>query len=226
MFHDLLNLLYPRFCQSCESVLLTNESVLCTKCIHHLPLLWNHEDNENDSKKVFYGRLNIENATSLLRFENKGRVQQLIHKLKYGRQEEIGEFFGKWLGGELKELKSYKEITAVVPVPLHKVKLRSRGYNQVEKFGKEIAKALEVPYIDNVLVKKSASKSQTLKSRLARWGSIDETFTIEHPELLENSHILLVDDLITTGATLEACAGKLMSIPNIKISLASMAITV
>lgn len=225
MFHDLINLLYPQICNSCDAALLTNEKVICTKCLHDLPVMNHHLDNANAIHKVFYGRVNIENATSLLLFEKKGLVQQLIHNLKYRGREEIGEYLGAWLGSELKSLQEYKNITAVVPVPLHKSKLKKRGYNQVEKFGKEMAKALKIPYTDSVLVKKSASKTQTLKKRFARWGSIEETFLIEHPEILQGAHVLLVDDLVTTGATLEACAGKLLSIPGTKISIATMAIT-
>lgn len=224
MFHDLISLFYPKICYSCEAILLKNENIICTKCLHELPVTNYHLENENPTEKVFYGRVNVENATSLFLFEKKGKVQQLIHNLKYRGNEEIGAFLGNWLGNELKLLTEYNEVTAVVPVPLHKSKLKKRGYNQVEKFGKEIAKALEVPYIDSVLVKKSASQTQTLKKRFARWGSIDETFMIEHPELLLNAHVLLVDDLVTTGATLEACAGKLYAIPGLKISIATMAI--
>ncbi|HET8753236.1 MAG TPA: phosphoribosyltransferase family protein, partial [Salinimicrobium sp.] len=209
MFHDLLNLFYPKICYSCEAILLKNENIICTRCLHELPVTNYHLENENPTKKVFYGRVNVENATSLLLFEKKGNVQQLIHNLKYRGNEEIGTFLGIWLGNELKLLEEYKKVTAVVPVPLHKSKLKKRGYNQVEKFGQEIAKALNVPYLDSVLVKKSATQTQTLKKRIARWGSMDETFMIEQPELLQNSHVLLVDDLVTTGATLEACSAKL-----------------
>lgn len=225
MFHDLINLLYPQICNSCDAVLLTNESIVCTKCLHDLPVMNCHLDNASAVHKVFYGRVSIENATSLLLFEKKGLVQKLIHNLKYKGREEIGEYLGTWLGNELKNLPEYGNITAVVPVPLHKSKFKKRGYNQVEKFGREVAKALEVPYIDTVLVKKSASKTQTFKKRFARWGSIEETFLIEGPEVLGKAHVLLVDDLVTTGATLEACAGKLLSIPGMKISIATMAIT-
>lgn len=226
MFHDFINLLYPRFCQSCQKILLKNEAVVCTSCIHELPVTNYHSDNENATFKVFYGRINIEHATSLLLFEKKGKVQQLIHNLKYRGQEEVGEFLGNWMGKELSETPGFDEITAVVPVPLHKAKLKKRGYNQVDRFGKQIALALQVPYIDSVLLKRSVSTSQTLKTRLTRWGTIEETFEIENPELLHNAHILIVDDLVTTGATLEACSGKLMGIPGVKISIATMAITV
>ena len=184
-----------------------------------------HNENENDVKKVFYGRIKIENAAALLLFEKKGMVQQLIHNLKYRGHEEIGEFFGKWLGRDLKSSGNYSGITAVVPVPLHKSRLKERGYNQVEKFGKAIAAELGVPYIDNVLVKKKASRTQTLQKRFARWGTIDASFMIEHPENLEQAHVLLVDDLVTTGATLEACATKLLTIPGLKVSIATIAFT-
>lgn len=225
MFHDLINLFYPQFCNSCDTILHRNEAIICTKCLHDLPVLPYHLDNANATHKVFYGRLELENATSLLLFEKKGMVQKLIHNLKYRGKEEIGEYLGIWLGNELKAMEKYKKITAVVPVPLHKAKLKKRGYNQVEKFGKEVAKALEIAYVDSVLVKKSASNTQTFKKRFARWGSIEETFMIENPNSLKNAHILLVDDLVTTGATLEACAGKLLAIPGIKLSIATMAIT-
>ena len=174
---------------------------------------------------MFYGRIKIENAAALLLFEKKGMVQQLIHNLKYKGHEEIGEFFGKWLGRDLSGSGDYSEISAVVPVPLHKSRLKERGYNQVERFGKAIALELGVPYINNVLVKKTASRTQTLQRRFARWGTIDATFMIENPAKLERAHVLLVDDLVTTGATLEACAAKILTIPGTKVSIATIAFT-
>lgn len=116
-------------------------------------------------------------------------------------------------------------IDVVIPVPLHKTRLRQRGYNQVEDFGKELAKSLNTEYLDTVLLKISATQTQTLKTRLSRWGKLEETLKIQNSENLAGKHILLVDDLVTTGATLEACAHKLYEIPDIKISIATMAIT-
>ena len=150
-------------------------------------------------------------------------VRELIHNLKYRGNEEIGSYLGKWMGEELKNTPPYSSVTSVVPVPLHKSKLRKRGFNQVEKFGREIAEALRVPYVDHVLVKRTASRTQTRKKRFARWGSMEETFLIDHPEKLHNHHILLVDDLVTTGATLEACATRLQTLPGVRISIATMA---
>ncbi len=225
MFHDLLELLYPRICHACDKALLGGENVVCTQCLHALPVTNFHLEKDNPVEQIFYGRIPLKNATSLLLFDKKGIVQKLIHNLKYKGHEEIGAFLGRWLGSELQAQPEYSTITAVVPVPLHRTRFRKRGYNQVAKFGVEIAKALEVAYIDDVLVKISASRTQTLKKRFARWGSMDETFALHHPEILEGSHILLLDDLVTTGATLEACAQKLLQIPGLKISIATMAVT-
>lgn len=225
MFHDLANLFYPQLCYCCNEELTKNEKIICTSCLHELPLTNFHHNNENAVKKVFYSRIQLQHATSLLIFRKKGMVQELIHNLKYRGHKEIGIFLGEWLGAELSEITTFQEIDTVVPVPLHKKKLRSRGFNQVEGFGKELAKSLNAEYVNNVLLKVTASKTQTLKKRLSRWGSIEESFIVKNPEVLNNKHILLVDDLITTGATLEACALKLQEIEGIKISIATMAIT-
>jgi ComF family protein len=225
MFHDFLNLLYPKLCHACESSLKSNENILCTSCLHSLPVADHHLEKDNPVEKIFYGRIPVENATALLLFEKKGMVQKLIHNLKYRGHEEIGIFLGAWLGSELKQIPEWQEISMVIPVPLHKKKLKIRGYNQVTAFGQELAKALEVPYRDDILLKVNATQTQTLKKRLARWGSIDETFIVDATSSLENAHILLVDDLVTTGATLEACAQKLLKIPQLKISIATMAVT-
>jgi ComF family protein len=225
MFHDLTNLFYPKICNCCDSPLLKAEQVICTSCLHQLPTTSYHFDNENTTKKVFDARLPLENATSLLYFKKKGLVQNLIHNLKYRRQEDVGILLGNWLGEELVSHSGFINIDSVIPVPLHRKKLKQRGFNQVTAFGKELAKKLNAEFVDDVLVKKSSSRTQTFKKRLGRWGSIDATFMIENCEKLENKHILLVDDLVTTGATLEACGNKLLKIKNIKLSIATMAIT-
>lgn len=224
MFHNLLNLFYPKTCQICEKILVINERVICVNCIHELPVTNFHLDNENMVKKVFYGRMEIEQATALLLFHKKGSVQKLIHQLKYRGHTEIGSFLGDWLGADLVDTSTFKNIEAVVPVPLHRKKLKSRGFNQVEGFGKAIANALGVPYLDNVLLKKSFSNTQTVKARLGRWGNIEETFVLANDSLIKNKHVLLVDDIITTGATLEACAAVIKDAGGVKISIATMAV--
>ncbi|WP_418638070.1 ComF family protein [Winogradskyella sp.] len=221
---NLLNLFFPKVCEACNYVLSDNEIVICTSCRHHLPITNFHFDNAEDVKKVLYGRVKLENATALLHFSKKGIVQQMLHNLKYKGHEAIGGFFGKWLGSELATIEAYKTIDVVVPVPLYKSKLRKRGYNQVAKFGKEIAKALNIDYNDRVLIKTKASKTQVFKGRIKRWNDDGALFDISENKSLTKKHILLVDDIITTGATIEACASVLLKIDKIKLSLATMAI--
>ncbi|MCM4160558.1 ComF family protein [Antarcticibacterium flavum] len=224
MFHDLINLFYPRLCSICEQELVKNEPVICAKCIHDLPVTTYHLNNENPVKKVFYGRVEVENATALLEFHKKSGVQKLIHQLKYKGQQEIGTFLGQWMAAQILENSTFPGVEMVIPVPLHRKKLKHRGYNQVEKFGREISLALQMPYIDTALVKKSFSSTQTIKARLARWGNMEESFVLADPGVVANRHILLVDDIITTGATLEACASVLKEAGGVKISVATMAI--
>ena len=225
MLRDLAYLFYPVYCSACDSPLYKNERLLCTSCRHALPLGNFHNVNAKKIEKVFYGRIKIENATSLFVFQKDGLVQNLIHNLKYRGREEIGEELGKWLGSELEKSSEYQHIDVVVPVPLHKKRLKERGYNQVEKFGIEISKKLNANYIDSVLKKKSYHTKQSKRGKNDRWINTAETFDIQNESLLEHKHILLVDDIVTTGATIEACVNKLKFIPGIKISVATMAIT-
>ncbi|MBP2831324.1 ComF family protein [Aquimarina sp. U1-2] len=225
MLRDLAYLFYPIHCAACNNALYRNEKLLCTTCRHELPLGNFHTINAKKIEKVFYGRVKIENAASLFIFEKGSLVQNLIHNLKYKGREEIGEELGKWLGEKLYTNKNYHEIDAVIPVPLHKKRLRERGYNQVEKFGKEIAKKLKTAYIDTVLKKNTYHKKQSKHNKSTRWANTSETFDLQNTSLLENKHILVVDDIITTGATIESCIELLSSIPNVKISVATMAVT-
>lgn len=224
MLKSIVNLFFPKVCYACHNLLNDNEDTICMDCRHDLPITNFHFDNNDSVPKALYGRAKIENGTALFRFEKKGNVQRLIHNLKYKDHEHIGFVLGNWLGGELKTLESYKNIDAVIPVPLHKNKLRKRGYNQVALFGQQVAEALNADYLDDVLVKVTNTKSQVNKKRLARWTNSDELFTLKNMEAIDNKHILVVDDIITTGATLEACISVLNQAKNIKISIATMAI--
>jgi len=224
MLASVLDLFFPKVCFACQSQLTDFENYVCTSCRHNLPVTNFHFENDDYVLKTFYGRAKIEQATALLRFEKKSITQQLIHNLKYKGYQEIGVFLGKWLGEELKELDAYKSIDIVIPVPLHKKKLRKRGYNQVTKFGQEIALQLDVDYYDDVLIKITNTASQVNKSRFSRWINNEELFAIQNKEKIQGKHILLVDDVITTGATMEACISVLNKAENVKISLASMAI--
>lgn len=224
MLKDLVNLVFPSICEACKSTLGDNELMICTTCRHDLPVTNFHFDNNEAVKKRLYGRVKLENATALLHFSKKGMVQELIHNLKYRGHEDIGLFLGQWLGGELKTIEAYNSIDVVVPVPLHKKKRRQRGYNQVTKFGQAIAEALQCAFNESCLIKKEDAKTQVFKDRITRFDNTNVRFDIENTMVLKGKHILLVDDIITTGATIEACVLLLNTIEDVKISIATMAI--
>ena len=175
--------------------------------------------------KRLYGRVRAQNATALLHFSKKGLVQELIHNLKYREQEDIGRVLGAWLGEELKNTAAYRTVDAVVPVPLHPSKQRRRGYNQVDKFAREIAAALDASYLPKALKREKASATQVFKNRLNRTIGLDSKFKAGEQSLDGFSHVLLVDDIITTGATIESCASILQQQVRLKLSVATMAIT-
>ena len=226
MLLDFVNLLFPEACLVCDSTLSKHEKCICVACSDDLPLNPTFEQDENYTTKMLYGRLNLENATSLLLFQKRGKIQRLLHQLKYKGQEQVSVYLGTWCAAKLIKLDWSKDITMVIPVPIHPRRLKTRGYNQVSGFGKAIAEALEVPYRENILTKKRGTKSQVFKRRMARFGELDDTLFIDNAEALQGHHILLVDDIITTGATIESCGVKLLNHPDTKLSALTMAITI
>ena len=224
MIKNLLNLFFPKVCYACHHLLTDNELDICTSCRHELPITNFHFEDDTSVKKVFYGRVKLERATALFRFQKKGKVQTLLHNLKYRGHERISQVLGAWLGSELDESKAYDDVDIVIPVPIHKQRKRQRGYNQVSKFGEEIAKALGVNYNESLLIKKTRTTTQVFKERRSRWNRSEDSLDLKNEDVLNGKHILLVDDLITTGATIEACSKILNKAENIKLSVATMAI--
>lgn len=223
ILNDFLRLFYPKICGVCEEQLLINEKIICTVCRHDLPLTNFTKFDENSITQKFYGRIDIEKGYSLLFFRKEGITQKIIHELKYRGNEEIGEFFGNWLGEIVQEKKEFKEVDFIIPVPLHPKKLKQRGYNQVTKFGEKLSNYLQIPYLENELVRVSATKTQTFKARFERFNNVDTKFLLKNPLFFNNKHILLIDDVITTGATLESCANEFQKSQNCKISILTMA---
>lgn len=224
MLKNLINLFFPKICEACKTPLQDGVDVVCIACRHELPVTNFHFDNPEFIKKIFYGRVQLENATALLHFSKKGLVQELLHNLKYRGHEQIGEFLGNWLGGELQNIESYKAIDIVVPVPSHKKNKRERGYNQVTKFAQSISKALNCEFREDAVLKIKQTNTQVFKDRNTRFEDINDRFILGNTDGLIGKHILLADDVITTSATIEACALLLNTIPNVKISVATMAI--
>ena len=223
LYRPLLDILYPQTCLGCNNMLQTGEKILCTKCRHDLPLTNHHKTPENDASKRLSGRVALEKVMSMLIFEKQGIVQQIIHKLKYDGHQEVGTLLGLWYGEIIKaELKNVDEI---IPVPLHKRRLKKRGYNQVMTFCEALSKALEVPVNKEILWRNKYSKTQTKKAFFLRTDVNKEIFDVNFSERDSGKHFLLVDDVLTSGTTLEQCAKALLKIPTTKISIVTMALT-
>jgi len=223
--HDFLNLFFPDTCSACDTLLQTGESLICTECRHELPFTHQHCHRENEAFQTFYGRLPVEHVSALLYYHRHGRVQRLIHKLKYKGREDIGTALAHWAAPGLKEANLPGKIDLVVPVPMHPKKQRRRGYNQVTAFATTLANYLQVPCDESVLVKKKQSKSQVKKSFFERVKTEDKGFEAVFDERHHGKHFLLVDDVLTTGATLESCGKALLRIPDARLSIVTMAMT-
>ena len=223
MFESIINLFFPKVCSGCSSFLLSNENVICTVCRHDIPLTNHHLNPENDAFKKFYGRIPVVHASALFYFHKKGIVQELIHNLKYKGHEEIGTIVGEWYAEDLKNIYSLQFVDEIILVPLHRKKLKERGYNQVTAFGKALSSGLNIDYNDSLLIRNVYSKTQSKKNLLGRTEGIETIFDVSFTEKDHDKHFLLIDDVITTGATLEACSRALLKIPNAKISIVCMA---
>ena len=222
---DLFYLFYPSICSNCSEQLLQNEKVICTFCRHDLPLTNFTSYTKNKISAIFFGRVTIEKAYSLLLFRKEGITKNLIHDLKYRGNEGVGIFFGNWLGEILMKNKEFSTVDLIVPVPIHLKRKKIRGYNQVTKFGERLSTYLNIPFIEDVLVRQSSTKTQTLKARFERFNDLETKFLVNNTTQFKGKHLLIIDDVITTGATLEACASALLKTPNIKISILTMAYT-
>ena len=225
LVHDVYDLFFPRYCAGCDNALLKNEKVLCLSCMHALPLAHFTDHADNPIEKIFYGRANLEAATALLYYMPKGISQKLIYGIKYKGIQETGTFLGNMLALEIQNAERFSNIDCIVPVPLDKLKMKKRGYNQLTTFGNALSANLGVPFVDNKLIRIKAAGSQTKKNRLERWKALSGQFKVDDISYFDNKHVLLIDDVITTGATLEACIVALEYSKNTKVSVAAMAFT-
>ena len=224
ILNDINRVLLPPACFGCNAHLIRGEQHLCTVCRNDLPLTDYTFNEENPIDRIFYGRINLKKASSFLFFTENGIVKQLIHHLKYKNQEQIGLFLGDWYGPILKNDNSLGEIDAVVPIPLHKKKLKKRGYNQVAKFSQRLAFHMNTEYVDHILIKTANTKTQTTKGRMGRWQGDRALYTLDDALYFKNKNVLLVDDVITSGATMEIAAKALLETEGIKVHITSMAV--
>ncbi|MGE0089320.1 MAG: ComF family protein [Bacteroidales bacterium] len=220
---DFFGLFFPELCVACNTHLLNQEKLLCTKCQYNIPKTNFHHDPENPVAQLFWGRAKIENASAYFYFNKGTNYQEMMHHFKYHGKKEIGFVLGKDFGLQLKD-SPFKDIDIIVPVPLHPKKLKKRGYNQSDLIANGLAYSLEKSVDTKNLYRTVATSTQTRKSRFARWQNVENIFSIKNPDEFENKHILLVDDVVTTGSTFEACANVLLEIKNTKVSIAALAV--
>lgn len=223
MLKYLLNLFYPKICLGCQKQLLLSENQICTNCRHEIPLTNHFLTKNNEAFKKFYGKLPVEDVICFMYYHKKGIVQNLIHNLKYNGHQELGELIGDWASLNLNEKNIFSNCDYIIPVPLHKKRLKERGYNQVNTFSESISKHLNIPISNEILVRNHYTESQSKKNLATRNLNIDNIFDCIVTDDLSGKHFLLIDDVLTTGATLEACGKALLKIPNAKISILTMA---
>jgi ComF family protein len=223
---DFLHLFFPHYCEGCGSDVVEQNELLCLQCVAKLPETKFFEASGNPVEKTFYGRIPVKAAGATYYFTKDSLMQHLISELKYRGNKKIGNYLGKLTGHALIESNRFAEIDFIVPLPLNEKKLHKRGYNQAAVIAEGIATVIEKPVLQNLVVRKHFTETQTRKDRVHRWQNMQNVFEVIDPSSIENKQILLVDDIITTGATLEACGVTLLKVPGLTLHIASVAWTI
>lgn len=219
------SLFFPLICPGCGADLQRAGDQLCISCFNRLPITEFHRFPANPVEKIFWGRVPIRAACSFLYFTNHSIVQRLMHALKYDGNSEVGIFLGKQMGLNFLHSDRFSDTDAVIPLPLHPKRERKRGYNQAAVIAQGISEILGIPVINNVVVRNTETQTQTKKNRIERWDNIQGKFSILEASLLENKKLMLVDDVITTGATLESCANSILHCTGTTLSISTLAYT-
>lgn len=215
--------MYPDICLLCGNDLLKGEQIICSICIYKLPKTDFHKSRPNVLNELFVGRLEIEQVASFLSFRKEGSAQELIHHFKYKNRKEIGFFMGQLYAHELNQTNWIKNIDCIIPIPLHPQKLKKRGYNQSEEFAAGLSSGLGIPLKTDILERIKFSETQTRKTKYKRWENVKGIFEVRNPESMMGQHVLLVDDVLTTGSTIEAASVCLQQKAKVKISVVTLA---
>jgi ComF family protein len=223
LWGDFITLFFPNHCLGCANSLFKGEEILCTRCILELPKTRYHEQIDNTIKSRLSGRIALTYALAFLTFRKTGVVQHLLHQLKYNNHPEVGVRLGKLYGKDLEEAGYEGKFDLIIPVPLHSSRKRRRGYNQSEKFAEGLSDLLQIPCDGNIVERKIRTTTQTRKTKIERWENVKDVFLVKEPDKINGKRILLVDDVITTGATLEACGQQLLNSGCKEVSVACIA---
>jgi ComF family protein len=222
--NECLELFFPHYCAGCGISLRHFQKALCLPCLTKLPRTGMHDHPDNRLERLLWGRVGYASASAFLRMPKQSEVHRMIHELKYKSNQSIGLELGIMFGMELRQSQRMSHFDCIIPVPLHPRRLKERGYNQCDSIVQGVAESMQTNYDLNNLVRQQYNDSQTRMSRYKRWQNVETIFGIHQPQKWHNAHILLIDDVITTGSTIEACAQVLSQIPGIRISIASIAI--
>jgi ComF family protein len=226
LWDDFISLLFPRLCYACGNQLMRNESLICTECFVVIPRTNYHFVEDNPVAQLFWGRCLIEKAAAFSYYNKGSRIRKLIHNLKYNGIREIGYDLGRLYGLSLKTSGFINDIDIIIPVPLHPMKERIRGFNQSETISMGIADVTRLPVDIKSLARTLVSATQTKRSRYERWTNVEGIFQVIDSKSIMGKHILLVDDVITTGSTIESCANELLRIEGVKVSVVALAFAV
>lgn len=224
LFQDLCHIFFPHVCIGCGTDIISRSTTICARCLHTLPLTNFNAYTNNPTEKSFWGRLPLLHATSLCYFSKGSLTRHLLHQLKYNGNKEVGYFLGRLMGTSLLESTRFNNIQALIPLPLHPSKEKKRGYNQAKLLCEGMAELMQLPILNNAIKRTSFTETQTLKNRHERWQNMEDRFQLLEGADIAEKHILLVDDVITTGATLEACGNELLKGNGTKLSIATLAI--
>lgn len=223
---DFISLLFPKLCQCCGEHLVRNEEIICLTCMVDIPLTGFHTVRENSLEKSLWGRCYVERAAAWAFYQRGGKVQTLVHRLKYLGIKDIGLYAGRMYGYQLLDSDFLSGIDAIVPVPLHPSRERRRGFNQAAVICEGISAVTSIPVRTDILSRKVRTPTQTRKSRVERWENVENIFSLHEGSVTEGMHILLVDDVITTGSTIEACVNAIRESADTRVSVVSLAFAV
>jgi ComF family protein len=219
---SLLHFLFPHVCESCGTDVLEPDHHLCLRCLASLPKTEFHFYPNNPIEKIFWGRLPVTSATAHYYFSKGSMMQHLMHQLKYKGNKELGLYLGRLMGHALAASDRFRHVDGLIPLPLFPSKERKRGYNQAAVLCEGMATVLQKPVLKDAVIRTLHTESQTKKNRVERWLNMEGRFELQKPSAIEQKHVLLVDDVITTGATLEACGAVLLEGSNVQLSLATL----
>lgn len=225
ILNNFFDLFFPKECLNCGKTVEFHEKLYCLFCLSEIPITKFSQIQNNELERLFRGRLTVEAASALIFYAPKGLTKQMIHLCKYQGKHSLSQYLGQWLAKEMQDSQRFDHLDYVVPVPMHPIKRKKRGYDQVHIFARALADTLDLPMLPDVLQKENYHETQSSKNRFDRFKTLSHDFKIGDGLPIENKHVLLVDDIVTTGATMEACGSLLLHKARAKLSLACMAFT-